>query len=53
MIGWMDIMLLHDSHNEFYRTPSGPAPAGSNVLIRLHCDEATSVVLRTWMTEEL
>ena len=46
-------MLLHDSHNEFYRTPSGPAPAGSNVLIRLHCDEATSVVLRTWMTEEL
>lgn len=49
----MDIMLLHDSHNEFYRTPSGPAPAGSNVLIRLHCDEATSVVLRTWMTEEL
>lgn len=50
---WMDIMLLHDSHNEFYRTPSGPAPAGSNVLIRLHCDEATSVVLRTWMTEEL
>lgn len=49
----MDIMLLHDSHNEFYRTPFGPAPAGSNVLIRLHCDEATSVVLRTWMTEEL
>lgn len=49
----MDIMLLHDSHNDFYRTPSGPAPAGSNVLIRLHCDEATSVVLRTWMTEEL
>lgn len=49
----MDIMLLHDSYNEFYRTPSGPAPAGSNVLIRLHCDEATSVVLRTWMTEEL
>ena len=49
----MVIMLLHDSHNEFYRTPSGPAPAGSNVLIRLHCDEATSVVLRTWMTEEL
>lgn len=49
----MDIMLLHDSHNEFYRTPSGPAPAGSNVLLRLHCDEATSVVLRTWMTEEL
>ena len=46
-------MLLHDSHNEFYRTPSGPAPVGSNVLIRLHCDEATSVVLRTWMTEEL
>ena len=46
-------MLLHDSHKSFYRQPAGPLPAGSEVTIRLQCDEATSVVLRTWMDEEL
>ena len=46
-------MLLHDSHKPFYREPAGPLPEGSEVTIRLYCDEATSVVLRTWMDEEL
>lgn len=46
-------MLLHDSHKSFYREPAGPLPEGSEVTIRLVCDEATSVVLRTWMDEEL
>ena len=46
-------MLIHDSQNPFYREPSGPLPEGSEVTFRLHCDEATSVVLRTWMDEEL
>lgn len=31
----------------------GPAPVGSKVTIRFQCDEATSVILRTWMNEEL
>ena len=46
-------MLLHDSQDLFYRDPAGPLPEGSKVTIRLSCDEATSVVLRTWMDEEL
>ncbi|MCH5285924.1 MAG: glycoside hydrolase family 13 protein [Christensenellaceae bacterium] len=46
-------MLLHDSHKLFFREPAGPLPEGSEVTIRLICDEATSVVLRTWMDEEL
>ena len=46
-------MLLHDSHKPFFRQPAGPLPQGSEVTFRLICDEATSVVLRTWMDEEL
>ena len=46
-------MLLHDSHKPFFREPAGPLPGGVEVTIRLMCDEATSVVLRTWMDEEL
>lgn len=46
-------MLLHDSHDPFYRVPGGPAPMGATVTIRFRCDEAISVVLRTWMHEEL
>ena len=46
-------MLIHDSRDLFYREPSGPLPEGSEVTLRLRCDEATGVVLRTWMDEEL
>ncbi|MBQ7865546.1 MAG: hypothetical protein IJ350_04175, partial [Clostridia bacterium] len=46
-------MLLHDSHKAFFRQPAGPAVAGSNVTIRFRCDEAASVVLRTWTGKEL
>ena len=46
-------MLLHDSHQSFFREPAGPLPGGSEVTFRQICDEATSVVLRTWMDEEL
>ena len=46
-------MLIHDSQDRFYREPTGPLPEGSEVTFRLRCDEATSVVLRTWMDEEL
>ena len=45
-------MLLHDTHQPFYRDPMGPAPAGSRITIRLRCDDATVVILRTWMGEE-
>jgi len=45
-------MILHNSHDAFYRQPMGPAPAGSTVTIRIRCDEATAVILRTWQNEE-
>ncbi len=45
-------MMRHDSHKSFFRTPLGPAPAGSTVTIRFQCDEATAVILRTWQGEE-
>ena len=47
------LMLLHDSHNPFFRQPAGPVPAGSTVVIRFQSDEASAVILRTWMKEEL
>ena len=46
-------MMLHDSHKPYFRTPSGPVTTGSKVTIRFQCDEATSVILRTWYEEEL
>ena len=45
-------MMLHNSHEAFYRQPMGPAPAGSTVTIRFRCDEATAVILRTWQDDE-
>ena len=45
-------MLIHNSHQRFFRTPAGPAPAGKEVTIRLLCDEAASVRLRTWDGKE-
>ena len=41
-------MLIHNSHQKYFRTPAGPAPAGSEVVIRLLCDGAEEVSLRTW-----
>lgn len=46
-------MMLHDSHKAYYRMPAGPVPTGTKVTIRFQCDEATSVILRTWQEEEL
>ncbi len=46
-------MMLHDSHKAFFRQPMGPAATGTRVTIRFQCDEATSVILRTWQNEEL
>ena len=46
-------MMLHNSHEAFFRQPGGPAPAGATVTFRFLCDEAASVILRTWMGEEL
>lgn len=46
-------MMLHDSHKAYYRMPAGPVPTGTRVTIRFQCDEATSVILRTWQNEEL
>ena len=46
-------MMLHNSHDAFFRQPMGPAPAGATVTIRFQCDEATAVILRTWQHEEL
>ncbi len=45
-------MLLHNSHHPHFRQPAGPAPAGTDVTIRFLCDEAASVVLRTWCGQE-
>ncbi len=45
-------MLMHNTYQPFYRTPTGPVPAGSQVTLRFRCDEATAVVLRTWKDEE-
>ena len=45
-------MFLHNSHQALFRTPAGPAPAGSEVTIRFLSDESDSVVLRTWNGEE-
>ena len=45
-------MMLHNSHDPFYRVPAGPVPCGTSVLFRFRCDEAQSVTLRTWMEHE-
>ena len=45
-------MMLHNSHQPFYRVPAGPAPAGSDVTVRFLCDEAKTVTLRVWTDTE-
>ncbi len=46
-------MLLHDSQNPFFRSPQGAVTSGTTVTLRLLCENAQSVVLRTWFEEEL
>ena len=46
-------MLLHDSHKSFFREPGGPAHPGQEITFRFRCDEASTVVLRTWFGNEL
>ncbi len=46
-------MLIHDSHKAFYREPAGPVIPETRVTFRLRCDDAATVILRTWMDEEL
>ena len=42
-------MMRHDSRQEFYREPFGAQPAGTQMTLRLECDEAVSkVLLRLW-----
>ncbi len=45
-------MLLHDSHNSFYRSPLGALPCGASLRLRITCDFAKSVQLRTWDGQE-
>ena len=45
-------MMLHNSHQPFFREPAGPAPAGSDVTVRFLCDEAAAVTLRLWTDDE-
>ncbi|MBR2141930.1 4-alpha-glucanotransferase [Anaerovibrio sp.] len=43
--------VIHDSQNEFYRSPVGAAPTESNVILRLRVDtdeKVTSVKVRLW-----
>ena len=42
-------MMLFDSHDPAFRSPSTPVPFGEKVLFRFRCDEAETVALRTWM----
>ena len=41
-------MILHDSHDPAYRDPLGPVGAGGQLTVRIACDEADTVTLRTW-----
>jgi cyclomaltodextrinase / maltogenic alpha-amylase / neopullulanase len=45
-------LLLHDSHNFFYRSPLGALPCGASLRLRFTCDFARSVQVRTWDGQE-
>ena len=45
-------MLLHDSHNSFYRSPLGALPCGASLRLRFTCDFSKSVQVRTWDGQE-
>lgn len=45
-------MLLHDSHNPFYRSPLGALPCGASLHLRFTCDYASSVQVRVWDGQE-
>jgi 4-alpha-glucanotransferase len=45
-------LLLHDSHNSFYRSPLGALPCGASLRLRFTCDFARSIQVRTWDGQE-
>ncbi len=45
-------MLLHDSHDSFYRSPLGALHCGASLRLRFTCDFARSVQVRTWDGQE-
>ncbi len=45
-------MLLHDSHDAYYRSPQGALPCGASLRLRFSCDSAQSVQVRTWDGKE-
>ena len=45
-------MLLHDSHNSYYRFPLGALPCGASLQLRFQCDFAKSIEVRTWDGQE-
>ncbi len=45
-------MLLHNSHDPFYRQPLGALPCGEKIQLRFSCDFAISVDVRVWDGQE-
>ncbi|MBR4442130.1 MAG: glycoside hydrolase family 13 protein [Clostridia bacterium] len=45
------MIVLHDSRDPFYRTPSGARPAGDKVTLRLRAEAGTKVFLRVWWND--
>ncbi len=41
-------MLLHNSHTSFFRSPLGALPCGASLRLRITCDFARAVQVRTW-----
>ena len=41
-------MMLHNSHQAFFRWPNTPVSRGTEVVFRFLCNAADEVVLRTW-----
>lgn len=41
-------MVLHDSHDPFFRSPQGALPCGVSLRLRLKCDFAAEAFVRTW-----
>ncbi|MBO4885666.1 MAG: glycoside hydrolase family 13 protein [Clostridia bacterium] len=45
------MIVLHDSRDPFYRTPSGARPAGEKVTLRLRAEAGAKVFLRVWWND--
>jgi 4-alpha-glucanotransferase len=50
--GGFQFLLLHDSHNSFYRSPLGALPCGASLRLCFTCDFAKFVQVRTWDGQE-